>query len=361
MRRTRIAGPLTLASRENLDNLTWVINCNLQRLDGPVRGNGKIIQELEAAFRGAGWNVIKVVWGADWDALLDRDENGKLVKRMGEVVDGQYQKYTVSDGEYIRRHFFGVDPELLQMVEHLSDETLETIRRGGHDPGKVYAAYHSAVSHKGAPTVILAKTVKGYGLGEAGEGRNVAHNQKKVPLTGLKDFRTRFNLPISDSEIESLPFYKPETDSPEIKYLQQRRELWEATSLNGTSALNDWMFPHCRTKSSAQSHCSREVMVLKVPPPLPSELSSAVWWPSSPSARAWSPLSPTKLARSAWKDCSLKLAFTAARGSSTNRSTPAAPCSTRKPATANCLKKASTKPAPWAPLSPPGPHTPTSA
>ncbi|MEY2726107.1 MAG: Pyruvate dehydrogenase component [Planctomycetota bacterium] len=216
-------GALTLASRENLDNLTWVINCNLQRLDGPVRGNGKIIQELEAAFRGAGWNVIKVIWGADWDPLLDRDENGKLVKRMGEVVDGQYQKYTVSDGEYIRRHFFGTDPEILKLVEHLSDETLETIRRGGHDPSKVYAAYHSAVSHKGAPTVILAKTVKGYGLGEAGEGRNVAHNQKKVPLAGLKDFRTRFNLPISDNEIEDLPFYKPDPDSPEIKYLQQRR------------------------------------------------------------------------------------------------------------------------------------------
>ena len=216
-------GALTLASRENLDNLTWVINCNLQRLDGPVRGNGKIIQELEAAFRGAGWNVIKVVWGSDWDPLLDNDVDGKLVKRMGEVVDGQYQKYTVSDGDYIRQHFFGADPDVLKMVEHLSDEVMQKIRRGGHDPEKVYAAYHAAVNHKGAPTVILAKTVKGYGLGEAGEGKNVAHNQKKIAEDELKAFRTRFNIPVSDAEIAKLPFYKPEPDSAEMKYLMQRR------------------------------------------------------------------------------------------------------------------------------------------
>lgn len=216
-------GALTLASRENLDNLTWVINCNLQRLDGPVRGNGKIIQELEAAFRGAGWNVIKVVWGSDWDPLLDADVDGKLVKRMGEVVDGQYQKYTVSDGDYIRQHFFGADPEVLKMVEHLSDQMMQSIRRGGHDPEKVYAAYHAAVNHKGAPTVILAKTVKGYGLGDAGEGQNVAHNQKKIAEEALKAFRTRFNIPVSDAEIGKLPFYKPEPDSPEMKYLHQRR------------------------------------------------------------------------------------------------------------------------------------------
>jgi len=217
-------GALTLASRENLDNLTWVINCNLQRLDGPVRGNGKIIQELEAAFRGAGWNVIKVIWGSDWDPLLDADIDGRLVKRMGEVVDGQYQKYTVSDGEYIRQHFFGADPEVLKMVEHLSDETMQSIRRGGHDPEKVYAAYHAAVNHKGAPTVILAKTVKGYGLGEAGEGQNVAHNQKKIAEDALKAFRTRFNIPVGDAEIGKLPFYRPEPDSPEMKYLHQRRQ-----------------------------------------------------------------------------------------------------------------------------------------
>jgi len=216
-------GALTLASRENLDNLTWVINCNLQRLDGPVRGNGKIIQELEAAFRGAGWNVIKVIWGSDWDPLLDQDEEGKLVKRMGEVVDGQYQKYTVESGEYIRRHFFGVDADLAEMVSHLSDETLERIRRGGHDPIKVYTAYHAAVNHQGSPTVILAKTVKGYGLGESGEGRNTTHNEKKLNNQELRNFRTRFNIPISDDEVDNVPFYRPSDDSPEMAYLKDRR------------------------------------------------------------------------------------------------------------------------------------------
>ncbi|MEO2034062.1 MAG: pyruvate dehydrogenase (acetyl-transferring), homodimeric type [Planctomycetaceae bacterium] len=217
-------GALTLGSREKLDNLTWVVNCNLQRLDGPVRGNGKIIQELEAAFRGAGWNVIKVIWGGDWDPLLDADVDGKLVKRMGEVVDGEYQKYTVSSGEYIRNHFFGADPDVLKLVEHLSDEVMQKIRRGGHDPEKIHAAYHAAVNHKGAPTVILAKTVKGYGLGEAGEGRNVAHNQKKINEQELRNFRTRFAIPISDDDIDKVPFYKPAEDSAEMVYLRKQRQ-----------------------------------------------------------------------------------------------------------------------------------------
>jgi len=217
-------GALTLAARENLDNLTWVINCNLQRLDGPVRGNGKIIQELEASFRGAGWNVIKVIWGSDWDPLLDADEDGHLVKRMGEVVDGQYQKYTVSEGSYIRDHFFGVHEKILQLVEHLSDHELETIRRGGHDPIKVYAAYHTATTHQGAPTVVLVKTVKGYGLGDAGEGKNVAHNQKEVPMKELREIRTRLHLPISDEQLEELPYYLPSDDSPEMQYLRERRD-----------------------------------------------------------------------------------------------------------------------------------------
>ncbi len=216
-------GALTLASRENLDNLTWVINCNLQRLDGPVRGNGKIIQELEAAFRGAGWNVIKVVWGSDWDPLLEEDHEGKLVKRMGEVVDGQFQKYSVESGEYIRNHFFGVDPDLLEMVAGVSDEGLQKMRRGGHDPEKVFTAYRAAVHHKGSPTVILAKTIKGYGLGEAGEGRNVAHNQKKIDEDELRAFRSRFSIPIRDEEIDKIPFYKPAEDSAEMKYLRERR------------------------------------------------------------------------------------------------------------------------------------------
>jgi pyruvate dehydrogenase E1 component len=217
-------GAITLASREQLDNLIFVINCNLQRLDGPVRGNGKIIQELEAAFRGAGWNVIKVIWGDDWDPLLEKDKDGKLIKRMGEVVDGQYQKYTVESGGYIREHFFGVDEELKEMVSNMTDEQLRKMRRGGHDPEKVYAAYNAAVNHKGSPTVILAKTVKGYGLGESGEGKNITHQQKKLNEDEMKEFRARFGIPISDEQIHNDPFYRPDEDSEEIKYLKARRQ-----------------------------------------------------------------------------------------------------------------------------------------
>jgi pyruvate dehydrogenase E1 component len=217
-------GAISLAAREKLENLIWVINCNLQRLDGPVRGNGKIIQELETLFRGAGWNVIKVIWGGEWDALLDADEKGELMRRMNEVVDGQYQKYSVSDGDYVRKHFFGTSPELLNLVEHLSDEQIQKIRRGGHDPEKVYAAFEKAVNHKGAPTVILAKTIKGYGMGEAGEGKNITHQQKKLNEDELRAFRTRFSIPLSDDEVAKAPFYKPAPDSPEMQYLQKHRE-----------------------------------------------------------------------------------------------------------------------------------------
>jgi pyruvate dehydrogenase E1 component len=216
-------GALTLASRERLDNLIWVINCNLQRLDGPVRGNGKIIQELEAAFRGAGWNVIKVIWGSDWDPLLAQDTKGLLLKRMQEAVDGDFQKYVVEPGSYTRKHFFGSSPELLEMVNSLTDDQVRKLRRGGHDPQKVYAAYRAAVDHHGAPTVVLAKTVKGYGLGEAGEGRNVTHQQKKLNERELREFRARFEIPISDEEVVEMPFYRPAEDSPEIKYLLERR------------------------------------------------------------------------------------------------------------------------------------------
>lgn len=216
-------GAITLASREKLDNLIFVINCNLQRLDGPVRGNGKIIQELEAAFRGAGWNVIKVIWGGDWDPLLERDSTGDLVHRMGEVVDGQYQKYTVESGAYIREHFFGKTEALRKLAEPLSDEELHKMRRGGHDPVKVYAAFKAAVEHQGSPTVILAKTVKGYGLGEAGEGRNVTHQQKKLNEEELREFRSRFGIPISDDKIGETPFYRPPEDSAEMRYLRERR------------------------------------------------------------------------------------------------------------------------------------------
>ena len=217
-------GSLTLASRENLDNLIWVINCNLQRLDGPVRGNGKIIQELEALFRGAGWNVIKVVWGSDWDDLLARDKSGLLLKRMEEAVDGDYQKYVVEPGSYTRKHFFGKYPELLKLVNHLTDQQIRKLLRGGHDTRKVYAAYKAATEHKGQPTVILAKTVKGYGLGEAGEGRNISHQQKKMNEKELREFRERFNIPVSDDVIAGTPFYRPPADSPEIKYLLERRK-----------------------------------------------------------------------------------------------------------------------------------------
>lgn len=216
-------GAITLAAREKLDNLIWVINCNLQRLDGPVRGNGKIIQELEGIFRGAGWNVIKVVWGGDWDELLEHDEKGELVRRMGEIVDGQYQKYTVEDGAYAREHFFN-SPGLQELAKDLSDEEIRQMRRGGHDPEKVYAAYKAAIDHKGQPTVILAKTVKGYGLGEEAEGRNPAHQTKKMAEEALRQFRTRFEIPVSEEDISSTPFYRPADDSPEMKYLHQRRE-----------------------------------------------------------------------------------------------------------------------------------------
>jgi pyruvate dehydrogenase E1 component len=217
-------GAITLAARERLDNLIFVVNCNLQRLDGPVRGNGKIIQELETAFRGAGWNVIKVVWGSDWDPLIERDDSGRLVQRMGEVLDGDYQKYSVESGAYIREHFFGKYPELLELVRDMTDDQLQQLRRGGHDPVKVYAAYRSAVEHVGTPTVILAKTVKGYGLGEAGEGKNTTHQQKKMTADALKHFRERFNLPIPPDQLAEMANYKPSDESPEIRYLKQRRQ-----------------------------------------------------------------------------------------------------------------------------------------
>ena len=216
-------GAITLAAREHLDNLTWVVNCNLQRLDGPVRGNGKIIQELEAAFRGAGWNVIKVVWGEDWDPLLARDEDGLLARRMGEVVDGEYQKYTVESGAYIREHFFGRYPGLLDLVADLTDQKLNKMRRGGHDPAKVYAAYRAADAYRGAPTVILAKTVKGYGLGTAAEGKNISHGAKKLNPKELRDFRDRLGIPVGDGDLEEVPFWKPAEDTPEVEYLRERR------------------------------------------------------------------------------------------------------------------------------------------
>jgi pyruvate dehydrogenase E1 component len=234
-------GAISLAGREKLGNLIFVVNCNLQRLDGPVRGNGKIIQELEGVFRGAGWHVIKVIWGHEWDKLLAKDSNGLLQKRMEEVVDGEYQAYKAKDGAYVRKHFFGKSPELLAMVEHLSDDEIYSLNRGGHDLNKIYNAYKQAKENLLEPTVILAKTVKGYGMGEAGEGKNTTHSQKKLGLEAVRHFRDRFNIPVSDENMDNLVFYKPAEDSEEMVYLKKRRE-----ELGGFIPSR----PHCNTNLS---------------------------------------------------------------------------------------------------------------
>ena len=217
-------GALSLAGREKLDNLIFVVNCNLQRLDGPVRGNGKIIQELEGYFRGAGWNVIKVVWGRHWDPLFAKDSKGLMQRAMDATVDGEYQNFKAKGGKYVRDNFFAKDPELLQMVEHLSDDDIYRLNRGGHDPYKIYAAYHAATKHTGQPTVILAKTVKGYGMGDAGESENTTHQVKKLALEDLKYFRDRFDVPLSDEQLQDVPYYRPAADSSEMQYLRQSRE-----------------------------------------------------------------------------------------------------------------------------------------
>ncbi|RLA27336.1 MAG: pyruvate dehydrogenase (acetyl-transferring), homodimeric type, partial [Gammaproteobacteria bacterium] len=231
-------GAITMPVREGLDNLIFVVNCNLQRLDGPVRGNGKIIQELEAAFRGAGWNVLKVIWGSRWDPLLAEDRKGLLRRVMEECVDGEYQNFKSKGGDYVRENFFGKYPETAAMVADMSDDEIWRLNRGGHDPRKVYAAYDSAVKHTGQPTIILAKTVKGYGMGDAGEGQNVAHQQKKLDLDAIREFRDRFNIPVSDKDLDDLPFCKPAPDSAELEYLHEQRK-----ALGG-------FLPQRRTKST---------------------------------------------------------------------------------------------------------------
>src|SRR3954452_7551697 len=216
-------GAISLAGRERLDNLIFVVNCNLQRLDGPVRGNGKIIQELETIFRGAGWNVIKVIWGSRWDPLLAADHDGHLLARMDEALDGDYQTYKSKNGAYVREHFFGVTPELRAMVEHMSDDEIWALNRGGLDQRKVYAAYDAAVRHEGQPTVILAKTIKGYGMGEAGEGQNITHQQKKMNEQALLTFRDRFELELTDQQVRDISYHRPADDSEEMQYLRARR------------------------------------------------------------------------------------------------------------------------------------------
>ena len=222
-------GALGIAGRERLDNLVFVINCNLQRLDGPVRGNGKIIQELEGTFRGAGWNVIKLVWGSYWDKLLAQDTQGLLKQRMEEALDGEYQAFKSKDGAFVREHFFGKYPELAAMVANMTDEDIWRLNRGGHDPHKVYAAYAQAAAHRGQPTVILAKTVKGYGMGESGEGQNTTHSQKKITDESLLEFRDRFRIPLEDEAVLACKFFHPGDDSPEVRYLKERR-----TALGGS-------------------------------------------------------------------------------------------------------------------------------
>jgi pyruvate dehydrogenase E1 component len=238
-------GAIGVAAREKLDNLVFVVNCNLQRLDGPVRGNGKIIQELEGEFRGAGWNVIKLIWGSYWDPLLERDKEGILRQIMMDVVDGDYQAMKANDGAFVRKNFFGRHPKALEMVAKMSDEDIWRLNRGGHDPQKVYAAFHRAANHKGQPTVLLVKTVKGFGMGKAGEGRNIAHQAKKLSDEDIRAFRDRFNIPIPDDKLAELPFYKPEEHTPEMQYLHARRK-----------ALGGYL-PKRRTKADEQ---------LKVPP-----------------------------------------------------------------------------------------------
>ena len=217
-------GAISLAAREKLDNLVFVVNCNLQRLDGPVRGNGKIIQELEGEFRGSGWNVIKLIWGSYWDPLLARDKDGILQRIMEETVDGEYQAYKANDGAFVRKHFFGKHPKLLEMVSRMTDDDIWRLNRGGHDPHKVYAAFHAAINHAGQPTVILAKTVKGYGMGRVGEAKNPAHQLKKLDTDAIRDFRDRFNIPVPDARLDELPFYRPSDDAPEMVYMHERRK-----------------------------------------------------------------------------------------------------------------------------------------
>ena len=308
-----------------------MINCNLQRLDGPVRGNSKVIQELESIFRGAGWNVIKVVWGDDWDRLLAKDTSGLLVKRMTEVVDGQYQKYVCMPGSYIREHFFGKYPELLKLVENYSDERLEKMRRGGHDPEKVFAAYKMATEfNNGKPTVILAKTIKGYGLGEAGEGRNVAHNQKKMNEEELLEFRTRFGIPISDEEVGNAPFYKPAENSLEIKYLKERREQLGGSVPSRPTPIPRWRSLAWTISAKSSSGWKTKKSARRLPWSKPSSHCAATKRSASTSCRSCR----TNLAPLAWKACFDNSASTRMPASCTIRSTRIWCSSTRRLRTA---------------------------
>lgn len=336
-------GAIGLAAREGLDNLVFVINCNLQRLDGPVRGNGKIIQELEGEFRGSGWNVIKLIWGSGWDQLIARDKEGALRKIMMETNDGDYQSFKANDGAYVRKHFFGRDPRTLEMVAKMSDDDIWQLRRGGHDSQKVYAAFDAAVKHKGQPTVLLIKTVKGFGMGKIGEGKNNVHQTKKLSDEDIMAFRDRFNIPIPDSQIADLPFYKPADDTPEMKYLHERRKaLGGYLPHRRTKADESFTVPSLETFKSVMEPTPKAVRSRRRRPTFASSRSSCA---TRRSVRAWCPSWWTKPAPSAWKGCSARSASTTPQASSTPRSIKTRSCTTRKTRPARSCRKASTRPA----------------
>ncbi len=334
-------GAISLAGREKLDNLIFVVNCNLQRLDGPVRGNGKIIQELETFFNGAGWNVIKVIWGSGWDPLLAMDHEGLLVERMEQIVDGQYQKYTVSSGAYGREHFFGTHPRLRELGSLLTDEQIRTIRRGGHDPDKVYAAFKAAAEHRGAPTVVLAKTIKGYGMDATGEGRNTAHQLKELDAEGLRQIRTRFGIPLSDEEVAQFSYYRPPDDSPEIEYLLQRRQALGGpvpkrnTVSTPLKAPDPDLFAEFY-QGAADREVSTTMAFVRI---LAKMLRDAHI------GRHIVPIVPDEAAPLAWRRSSANAASTRTWVNSTSPSI-STPCSTtKKPKTGKFSKRASPKPA----------------
>jgi pyruvate dehydrogenase E1 component len=321
---------LTLAAREQLDNLTFIINCNLQRLDGPVRGNGQIVQELESLFTGAGWNVIKVLWGSDWDALFARDRNHVLLQRLASTVDGQYQNLGAKDGAYNIEHFFRQDPEVQKLVAHMSEGEIDALKRGGHDFRKLHAAFSAARAHQGRPTVILAKTKKGYGMGGAGESRMTSHQAKKLDLDAVKAFRDRFALPLSDDDVAQLRFYKPDADSLEMRYLQERR-----TALGGALPARKGDAPKLAVPPLANwGSFALQAEGKECPPPWPRCACSAACSRMSSSARVSCPSWPTRRAPSAWPACSVRSASTRRMASCTSRKTPAhavVPRSTRRP------------------------------
>ena len=348
-------GSIGMAGREHLDNLIWVVNCNLQRLDGPVRGNGKIIQELESDFRGAGWNVIKVIWGTRWDPLLAQDTDGRLVRVMDECLDGDYQTFKSRDGAFVREHFFGRDPVLKERVADMSDDEIWLLNRGGHDQQKVYAAYHAAVNHTGRPTVILAKTIKGYGMGAgAGEGQMITHQAKKMAEDALLRFRDRFELPLTDEQVRAAEYYKPPEDSPEMQLPARAPRRSSAAACRCAGARR----PSSRYRRWRRSRASsRAPATARSRPRWPSCACSPRCCATSSSAATSCRSCPTSRARSAWRGCFARSASTRPSASSTSPRTPPSSCSTRRISTGRSSRRASPRPARSRPSSPPAPPT----